>query len=980
MADKTQIISQIRFQLDQLSAKNAHHEFEHLCRHLARERICSNIIPSTGPVSAGGDLGKDFGTFVTYLRSSPVSTSTFVGKISEGPIVFACSLQKKAIKSKIQADVKKIMKHGTEATVKSIVFFCATDIPIQKREKLKKWARKSFSVELEIHDGQSISELLADREIFWIAVQYLSIPIDIYPRTEQEDDWYIQSLESWRLKKKVRQNYADFFEIKSAIRHATFEYSAKQDLPFWISLLRQFIHKEVPPELRRSAIYEVAVASLRGLGTMNGQEEELRGYFKSIPGMKRSMELADVAALLNYCTGALFQNKVQLTVDEITTWRDQLLTKVEKELKQSRTPSQKCPLLEIRGYLSLSVDPRKPKHIDTEEAIELWTQLIDIAKDAPLFPLERFADRLTNYTRFIGNSPGYDYLSQQTDMLLSQRQGDFKAAEKCRDRAMVFYKMGKTLRAIDQLHKAKVKWFAEETIEGSVLSMLLISQSYEKLGLLFAAKYYALASASIALMSTNPEVNLLVPKAIIQAAECDYLQGSWCGYLDLAETGLKAYGIFSKDSTNSTDVDEFYRTIFHVATMIAITSVLNAGLCDFLKEKTEKWNIGDWLNKILPKAYSVWEKLEISEIWNKLEEQIQGRPFGDIGVVREVTWSELGITWKVSWKNDFETTPVAEQMIAVLQILLADLAGIDLCFLRTNVDINVRKDKISDIKVEPIPSNIGRKWQVAFPIKWSEGQLSLGDLQVKVLAIAITILTEISVLPLAEFNKILEERFREGISMKVFVAKPYEVLYTDFTTKEIFDSSDRSKKCIPEPRREFRIKENKKLSWVNGPGPGYSKKKAESFLKNRYSYSLIPIRHTLKRLLKHTEFASTIERLRQEGWLDWHLLASICNVTITYRARQRLQACTSPEAEKELYFKIMNEPERKDSPPIPIHEFTEDKLRLALKFSMISTIRILDLELRQETPDFEAIEHFLRHRYNYWTDDIDHADPFRFAS
>lgn len=58
----------------------------------------------------------------------------------------------------------------------------------------------------------------------------------------------------------------------------------------------------------------------------------------------------------------------------------------------------------------------------------------------------------------------------------------------------------------------------------------------------------------------------------------------------------------------------------------------------------------------------------------------------------------------------------------------------------------------------------------------------------------------------------------------------------------------------------------------------------------------------------------------------------------------------------------------------------QEKLRMALRFSMISTIRVLGLELRQETPDFKGIEHFLRHRYNYWTDDIAHADPFQFAS
>ena len=43
---------------------------------------------------------------------------------------------------------------------------------------------------------------------------------------------------------------------------------------------------------------------------------------------------------------------------------------------------------------------------------------------------------------------------------------------------------------------------------------------------------------------------------------------------------------------------------------------------------------------------------------------------------------------------------------------------------------------------------------------------------------------------------------------------------------------------------------------------------------------------------------------------------------------------------------------------------------------MIHTLRHFDLELRQLTPDLPAIDHFLRFRYNYWTDDIDHEEIF----
>ena len=90
-----QVIRRIRFELEQLSPRNGQHEFEQICRHVARLRICSNILPSTGPVAAGGDQGRDFETFRTYLRSSPIADSSFIGLISEGPIAFACTLTDK---------------------------------------------------------------------------------------------------------------------------------------------------------------------------------------------------------------------------------------------------------------------------------------------------------------------------------------------------------------------------------------------------------------------------------------------------------------------------------------------------------------------------------------------------------------------------------------------------------------------------------------------------------------------------------------------------------------------------------------------------------------------------------------------------------------------------------------------------------------------------------------------------------------------
>ena len=380
-------------------------------------------------------------------------------------------------------------------------------------------------------------------------------------------------------------------------------------------------------------------------------------------------------------------------------------------------------------------------------------------------------------------------------------------------------------------------------------------------------------------------------------------------------------------------------------------------------------------------AHETWGTQDISELWLGIEEDLGGRPFGDIGTVREVTWSELGIVWNVNWKNDYNTTPAAEQFTAVLQILLTDLAGIDLCLLKTDVNINICVENIGGARVEPIPSNMGRKWKVTLPVDSTNDEISeIQRLQVNILAVASSILTEVSLLPSERLHEVFENCFRNGLSMKAFVAEPYDILYREFISKEVFESSNISTKSIPESHRQFRIKEHTDLAWFDGMGPRYSKETAERYLENRYARSIIPIRYTLRRLLKHPEFISTVERLRADGWLDWHILTSVLAAAINYRAMQSSEAHQDIYVHNKLFQKIMDEPEQENSTQIPWGEFTEDKLRMHQSFNMLSTLEVLGLECRQTTPDFEAIDHFLRYRYNYWTDDIEHIDPFLYSN
>jgi hypothetical protein len=972
MADNLQVIDYIKFQLEQLSAKNAHHEFEQMCLHITRARICSNILPATGPVSAGGDQGRDFETFTSYLRSTPIANSTFVGKASQKPIAFACSIQRKGILAKMKADVDLIMASGEP--VEAIYYFSTSDIGVMSRHRLQTWVRQKYSLKFEIFDKQAISNQLCDREIFWIAQRFLNIPSEIYPRSDSEPDEYKKSFELWKERKTPDLTYADFYPITMAARDSAFSSDMKQDVPFWIDLLKSFLKNAVTTRLRRKTIYEIAVVSLRGLGTLLGQEGLIREYFEAISVLDDVADLEDASALLNYCSYAIQQNIIQLAPVELNGYKNSLIKRVEEMLMNIEAPTYRSLLLELRGYLTLYVDPSKPKVPDAREAIKWWIQTIDIAKNAPLFPLERFADRLTRFTQLIGECPGYEYLTQQTDLLLSQRHGNIKAAEKCRDRAIEFYKSGKKLKAINQLHQAKVKWFAEETLYGSLLSMLLISDWYRELGLSFAAKYYALAAAYVSLNSKKPEVKKLVSGALLTAAECDYFQGAWYSFLELTDMWFRAYGYYSPDAKG--ERREFEKILFDVTTLMAITSRLDDKLFSFVKSWVKRWKIDDWIDKPLSMANKVWKSQNVSEIWKRFEEQLADRPLNDIGAMREARFSELGITWKISWVNDYETNAEAEQLVAILQILLADMAGVDLCLLKTNVNVSISVGDANEPSIDSVPSNRGRDWRVVLP-RYSSGKAGndTNHLNIAVFAVATSILAEISLLPMKRFNDALENCFRNGISMKAFAARQYDFLYREFVSEEIFKSLEIGE-TIPEAARDFRLKESSELSWISYSGPTYRKEDSNEYLKNRYEGYMKPIIYTLKKLKANHEYLSLVKRLRDEGWLDWHILGSTSGIAVNYRVFQNSEARRNIMMQNILFQALRDDVETLDTPTVPVEEFTEDKMRMLLNVIMISSLKIYKLECHQDTPDFDAIAHFLRHRYNYFTDDIPHPDPF----
>ena len=978
MATVPQITSQIRFAIEQLSARNAHHEFEHMCRHIARQRICTNILPATGPVAVGGDQGRDFETFRTYLNNSPLANSSFVGRSSAGPLAFACTLQRDQIPTKVKSDVKTIVSSGI--AVNAVYVFLASDLAVSRRHQLQEWAQQKHDVHLEIIDAQGISEILCDIEIFWIAEQYLSIPREFRPKHEPEDvdAWYRTALDRWSEDREFTPNPANFHELVSAVRHATFSDRAKSDLPLWISRLHEFrTHEHCDSTLKSRSLYEIAVASLRGLGTLHGLEAELRAYFARVNELELPADLEDAGVLIAFCRGAFYNDAVGLTPSEIDAISNAVRNRLEERLVASETAITRCAILHTLGHLSMSLagTVEKPAPPDTRQAAKFWSKMLYLVNKAPIYPLELFADRVTKIIELLGDSSEFDTITNKLDDLLSKRFGGFTAAEKCRDRAVVLYRKGHVLRAIKELHRAKIAWYADETLKGSILTMLSLSEWYLELGLSFAAKQYAMAAALITTHTDKTELKQYIPVSFMEAAKCAYGQGCWCDYLGLVDSGMRSHNLVpnqyeDEDRANS----EVQQIVFHTAIVMMVAERYAPEISSEFRAFTDTWPYGEMIDQAVAQARDTWSNKGNEALWSDLEAQMYGRPFCDVGMRRTVTWKQLGLTWNVSWDNDYNLTALAEQFVATAQILMAEWANSDLCLLRTQIQVQISKANIIKPKAHPLASNKGRNWQITLPEK--RDAVLVDDLQREAFACVLPIIAEVSLLPQSEFSRRLENTFKEGIAAKVQVARPYEDLYRNCIVEPRPFEDNRRVWKLPEIGREFRVRQHKEMAWFNGPGPGYSRADASEQLRNRYKNSVVPIRHTLKRLAQDEQFISIVAKLRNEGWLDWHILTAIANITVSCRVNRwaQQQRRTQEEIQKEMRS-VMYSEEPEDAAEVAVREFSEEAMRLALRASQLSTLRNNNLDCHQQTPDFDAIDDFLRHRFNYWTDDVGHENP-----
>ena len=380
----------IRFALSQLRVENGAHQFERLCRNLALQRIASNIVPASGPVSGRGDQGRDFETYPSYLRSENSEGASFIALVGSEMAAFSCTLQQEDLKSKIKSDAKAITAGGRP--VQRIYAFCERDIPVGDRHNWEKEVAEAVGVEIVIFDGNAVADMLEARDTLWIAAEFLFPPAERLENVESEvadSDWYTGARAKWRSVERPAGVFGEFWDLRTALRAASEAEEFAEDLPFWIGRAEIFL-QVAEGGLERRIFYEIAVASLKGLGTLRGHEERLGQYLRESLNEVDAVALEDAQVLLMFAAGAAARGVADLSDEQLDSWAEPLREHIAAQIASAQTAGRRANLLQSLASLTLM-----PRQSDTEAehharidhvGDEMWIRVIDEIEEAPPLP------------------------------------------------------------------------------------------------------------------------------------------------------------------------------------------------------------------------------------------------------------------------------------------------------------------------------------------------------------------------------------------------------------------------------------------------------------------------------------------------------------------------------------------------------------------------------------------------------------------
>lgn len=957
----------IRFALGQMTPQNEHHRFEDLCFEIAKSRIATNIVRATGPVQAGGDQGRDFEGYKSFLSHSPDLSNAFLSKIEDRTLVFCCSLNKE-IKGKIEGDLVSIFSQLSKPDI--VYYFCSVDLDVSKRHALQATCQKDYGASLEILDGQTISDILSDADCFWIAEEFLNVPSDIFPPIAGDEEY--QSLRTrWLLDDTVIANYADFTDVKRGLRRSWKETNLVGDVKRWTDLMASIVPH---PQFGRRARYELAVCALKSKGDLIGQAENIGSYFETFPAEPGIDDLEDGYSLSAYALTASRVGKIDAPQGVADGWSDLVMAAVNVALGTASTVVERCRLTILKGQAlshNALVGRNSTGHV---EALALWNAATEMAKTDPLAEVSLLARLMEVCAPIMGELPLYDRVAERTDALLAAREGAAAAADSARKRGVAFFKTGQTLRAIDQIQKAKVGWFSAENIQGSIIASLLLASWFEELKLPHAARYYATGAIEVCGRTGGVDAGRNLVQAGFLVAESFYLAGDALTYLGVVGK-LLPYHWEHMSSPGDLNVHTHLKKAFvYAGAILSVLSSYDEALKTAVLDIIRGWDIEPSNLQEIERAPNagVWQRRSSQEIEQVLAVELGANMVSDLRPYAHACWNALGIVWTITGPKALQLR--ADEIAAVMQILQTELASLDLLIVPSNVEIRLKASVAKKWKATQVGKNNRLIWEIDLGETLS-GRSDAADPATNaqdILGLIISVLGKATALEEDEFLETIEGKLsQELFGRLVWIRPPAELL-----------AKARSLADLTLPTLSIAVPEIAPLAapalqWNARLSAKYSKEASLTAITNRYENMQAFARTVAPAIMANARTKALMVDLRKMGLRDWYILLILHNMALNRRLNEAgIENAADPEAVVRATNKVSfadSKAGKLTLEPDTIHQDEIDMVRLACIYNVAETWGLANHRM---TPDFQAIQRLLTDRFNFLIDDVAHEDVF----
>lgn len=1024
MDSPTQLATQIRFHLESLGETNAHHPFEQLCLGLTRRRIVSNVIPATGPVSAGGDAGRDAESFWTVLANELPGTSLFTALATDEAVVIAVTAQRDDVPTKIRVDLAKICGQGEP--VDRVVYFTVMPVDTAKRHRLIKLANDQHSVKLTIWDAQAIATEIASPDLFYLAVDFLRLPSSMTPERDDEQaklpPWYLEERKRWREQPACSGSMGEVVDLREGLRFSSLNIEARGDLPDWLSFARKVRDAAADDFSVLNRIdYETVIATGFGMDTLKPVDEIVRGYFQRLAtNPPDSGVLVDAITLLRLVQATQPRGETSIGAAETEQWADMLELAIENQLNEAPGANTKVSLLAaavilahgpigldeetleridpIAGpkmseiYLDLSAAkrggtplPAAPDRADLrnlELGMRHLVELVGLLPSAPMAPLDQLTTMFDITAPALVDHPEYRPVQQALDAATAARSGKAAAGDRAQTRALGLLQAGRPLDALGEIHAAKVNWLQGDAAEGAALMMLLAAEVYYSLHLPMAAKQYALSAASVAKASEDPELSALIARGFILAATYEHKAGQWLSATRTFRIGIWAQGQLAGDPWSFERYPYFQNMLIDQCFILRTAATLRPDLLPIVEDVVASTQLDQLTAPMLASVAHI-APMDENEVADAADKGGGGRPFSDAGPFREYSWAALENTWTVQAPNDRHHVLAAERFAAAAQITIADLACEDLLIIpgEVSIDVEVYDEPVDAYEVFTRRSERNQPESRHLVRLTRTGILTVDDEQHEVAGAVLQVILTQSLLAQKDFAEVMERTYGRGLPHMLTCVRPYDEL-VDVHKDDFYDELRSMHEALIAPTRPRRPAPADALSAEERRLPehaaAYDRQEMLRVIGERYEVLAAPIRFTVQRLAEDEAFMTLVASLREQGWKDWHLLIAVANITINERAARRgLNMTTSiTRDDVQRFHALMQEDESTEEEPTPTSLFSEDAMWFHLGNASSAAVRRWGLEVRMSPLEPQAFLSVLGQRFNFWEDDTDHEPVF----